>query len=156
MLPGETGRRQILGSRRAAHRNCDFGTASLFEPAIGGGDFCAKFGIAGGVVNQAAGGGAALGKQCHILVVEAREKPAQLRPNPGLGDRRPIGLRGQRKTVGYPLAQQRAQFAERCGLTADRRHVLQSDILEPADMVCGGHKRSPAAVGAVADNAATG
>jgi hypothetical protein len=36
MLPGETGGRQILGSRRAAHRDCDFGTASLFELAVGG------------------------------------------------------------------------------------------------------------------------
>ena len=155
MLPGETGGRQILGSRRAAHRDCDFGTASLFERPVGGRDFGAKCRVAGGVVNQAAGGGGAFGKQCHIMMVEAREKPAQFCPNPALGERRAIGLRGQRETVGHPLAQERAQFAKRCGLAADRGHVLQSDILERADMVSGGHKGFPA-VCVVANNAAIG
>ena len=89
-------------------------------------------------------------------MIEAREQPTQFHLDPSLDERVAIGLRGQRETVGYAVAEQRAQFAERCGLAADGRHVLQPDILEPADMVFGGHKRSPAAVCVVANNVATG
>ena len=155
MLPGETGGRQILGGRRAAHRDRDFGTASLLEPAVGVRDLCTECRIAGGVVNETASDGSALGKQRHIMMVEAREQPAKFHLDPSLGQRCAIGPRGQCETFGYSVAEQRAQFAKRCGLAADRRHILQSDILEPADMVFGSHERSPAAC-VVADNAATG
>jgi hypothetical protein len=75
------------------------------------------------------------------MVVEAREQPAQFRLDPSGREGRAIGLRGQRETLGHPVTNNGAQFAERGCLAADERHVLRSDILEPADDLCCRHRR---------------
>ena len=55
------------------------------------------------------------------MMIEARQQPAQFLLDPSLDERSAIGLRGQREAVGYAVAEQRAQFAKRCGLAADGR-----------------------------------
>jgi hypothetical protein len=52
MLAGKAGRRQVLGSRRAAHRDRDIGAVSFFERAVGGRDFSAQIRMAGSVIDK--------------------------------------------------------------------------------------------------------
>ncbi len=94
MLPGEAGGRQILGGRRTAHGDRDPDAAFLFETAIGGRDLRANRRIAGGVIHETASGGGALGKQRHIVMIEAQEQPTKFHLDPSLDQRCAIGLRG--------------------------------------------------------------
>ena len=137
MLAGEAGGRQVFGGRRAAHGNRDPGAAFFFEGAIGRGDFRTEMRIAGRLVNQPAGGNGALGEQCHIVVVECGEKPAQLVLDAGPGERVAIGPSGQREALGHsdPLGcEHRIKLAERRVLAANFGDVAQPDFTEPADI----------------------
>ena len=63
------------------------GTAFLFERAIGRGDLRTEMRRTGSLVNQPAGGIGALAEECHIVVVETEEKPAQFVLDTGPGER---------------------------------------------------------------------
>ena len=69
---------------------------------IGRGDRLAEERRAGRLVDQPAGGGSALSEQCHIVMVEGGEKPAQLVLDPRRGERVAIGPSGQREALGHP------------------------------------------------------
>ena len=147
MLAGKAGGRQVFGGRRAAHRDRDPGAAFLFESAIGRGDFRTEMRGAGGLVNQPAGGGGALGEQCDIVVVEAGKKAAQFVLDTGRGERVAVGSGGQREAFGHsdPFGREhRIKLAKRRGLAADFGNVAQPDIAEPADIgLCRHRSYSP-------------
>ena len=147
VLAGKAGGRQVFGRRRAAHRDRDPGAAFLFESAIGRGDLGTKMRGTGGLVNQPAGGGGALGEQCDIVVVEGGEKATQFVLDTGRGERVAVGSGGQREAFGHsdPLGREhRIKLAKRRGLAADFGNVAQPDIAEPADIrLCRHRMHSP-------------
>jgi hypothetical protein len=99
VLAGEAGGRQVFGGGRAAHRNRNPGAAFLFESAIGGRDFCTELRGTGGLVNQPAGDGSALGEQRNIVMVEARKKTAKLTPGASRGERVAVGLKRSARSL---------------------------------------------------------
>ena len=106
MLTGEACGRQVLGGRRAAHRDRDAGAAFPFERVIGSGDLFAQPGVAGRLVNDLSCGRGPLSEKRHIVMVEIREQSAQLLPGLGFAERVAVGRRSQREPFRDPGAEQ--------------------------------------------------
>ena len=104
MLPGEARSRQVLGRRRAAHRDCDSSAAFLLERAIGRGHLAAQMSISRRRIDNFAGGLSTLGKKPHIVVIKIAEQPAQLAPGAGCSKCLAIGASSQRETFGHSPA----------------------------------------------------
>ena len=112
VLPGEARGRQVLGGRRAAHRNCDPGAAFRLERAIRRRDLAAQFRIAGGFVDQMAGSLGALGQKLYIVMVKIGKEAAQPVPGTSESERLAISTGSERKAVGDPTAIRREQGRE--------------------------------------------
>src|SRR6516162_876497 len=102
VLPGEARSREILGSRRAAHRNGGPGAAFGLERAIGRCDLTTQFRIASGLVDQQAGSLGALGQKLYIVMVEIGEEAAQPVPGTSQSERLAVSTGDERKAVGDP------------------------------------------------------
>ena len=73
MLTGEARGRQVLGGRRAAHRDRDASAAFPLERVIRSRNLFAQPRLAGRLVDDPAGGRGPLGEERHIVMVEIRE-----------------------------------------------------------------------------------
>jgi len=126
VLSGEAGGRQVLGGRRTAHRHRDIPAVLGFKLSIGCDDILTqRFGTGGGV-NDRPRLFRARGEHRHVGDVAIVEQRVQARPGVRPGQRLHIRGGGQRETVRHAHAgvtQGAIQFAQRCVLAADERHI---------------------------------
>ncbi len=137
MLAGKAGIGKILRGGRTAHRHRRMPAILLLQFAIGLGHLPADFVCTGGLIDQLARRLRPRGELLDGGFPQSLDKMAQPVPGLGLVQRVPIGLCRDAKSIGniHALGGQRCiQFAKRRGLAADQRHVLHSQLAEPADI----------------------
>ncbi len=134
---GEARVGQVFGGRRRAHSEAELSAVLGLQAAISLEDLGTQIVGKPGTVDDVAHLVRAPGEIGHVGRIEPGERLFQHRHRTRALQHVPIGIGGDRKSVGYAYAlcaQFTEHFAERGVFAADSRHVRDADILEKTDV----------------------
>ena len=140
LLTGEARLGQILGRRAGADRDRDLLSVGATQRGVGLPNGSLELDGPDGGFDDRTDRRARLGQRGDVAAVDAVQEPGDAVTNTvGVQDRG-VGIGGDREAVGHAQSRARQlamQLAQRGGLAADQRHVIQRDVAEPSDVTRG-------------------
>ena len=142
LLAGEARGGQVLGRRRAAHREAHLLAVLLLQPAVAVEDLALEILGQAGAVDDVARAFGAPGEILHVVGLEVVERLVQRTPGACRLEHVAVGLGRDREAVGHAHALARevaVHLAERSVLAPHQRDVVDPDLLEEAYVSQAGH-----------------
>ena len=136
LLAGKARRRQVLGGRRAPHRETDLLAVLLLKLAVGIQNLGGQIVGEPGAVDDLTGALAFTRQRGDVCGVQIVELGMQTVPSAGLVQHEAIGLGGDGESVRDADAlpgQLLEHLAQRRVLSADERHIVDAELLKKPD-----------------------